>query len=68
MIKIEKPSLLKDSPDYEDVSKNVAKLSKEEMESLGMVVGCGGCSKDSGHGCGKPGGSCCKTGGGCCKK
>ncbi|GAB6169430.1 hypothetical protein JCM1393_18900 [Clostridium carnis] len=54
MIKIEKASLLKDAPDYEDYTKNEVKLTTEEMIELGMI------SK----------GGCCKTkgAGGCCKK
>lgn len=36
MIELVKKSLLKDSPDYEEPTKNVAKLSKEELKDLHM--------------------------------
>lgn len=46
MIKIEKETLLKNTPDYEDYTENVVKVEGE---------------KKSGCGCGKSGGGCCKT-------
>lgn len=51
MIKIDKVSLLKNTPDYEDISTNIVKLSQKEMEELGMVKTCG-CSS---------GGGCCRN-------
>ena len=50
MIRIEKASLLKNTPDYEDVTKNVAVLSPKEREELGYSTGC--CAN---------GGSCCRN-------
>ncbi|MEQ8154516.1 MAG: hypothetical protein ABRQ25_06495 [Clostridiaceae bacterium] len=50
MSKTDKKSLLKDTEDYENITENVAKLSKEEMEMLGISHSCGCCS-----------GGCCKN-------
>ncbi|WP_194189794.1 hypothetical protein [Clostridium chrysemydis] len=36
MIILKKDDFLKDAPDYEDYTDNVANLSKEEKESLGI--------------------------------
>ncbi|WP_291648464.1 hypothetical protein [Clostridium sp.] len=45
--------ILKSTPDYEDYTKNEAKLSVQEMRDLGLLK-CGGCcsSKGSSSGCG----------------
>ncbi|QAA34121.1 hypothetical protein [Clostridium manihotivorum] len=62
MIQIQKNSYLKDTPDYEDYSENVATLTEDEAKVLGISLGCcqssGGCSGCSG----------CSSKGGCCNK
>ncbi|MNI56529.1 MULTISPECIES: hypothetical protein [Clostridium] len=40
MIRIEKPSLLKNTPEYEDAGDNVVVLSAKEREELGYDRGC----------------------------
>lgn len=50
MINIEIKSLLKDTPDYEEMTENVVNLSLEEMKELGLAGSCG-CSS----------GGCCKN-------
>lgn len=60
MIKIEKKSFLKDTPDYEEYTENVANLTTEEMEELGIKAGC--CKTKGKNGCG------CSSGKGCCNK
>lgn len=65
MIKIDKESLLKNTPDYEDYTENEAVLTKEEMEEFGIESNQkGGCCKTKG---GSSSGGCGSTGG-CCKK
>lgn len=50
MIRIEKASLLKNTPEYEDVADNVVVLSAKEREEIGYDRGCcangKGCCKD----------------------
>ncbi|MDD7792977.1 hypothetical protein [Clostridium sp. 'White wine YQ'] len=50
MINIDRKSLLKDTPDYEEMTENVVNLSLEEMKELGLSASCG-CSS----------GGCCKN-------
>ncbi|MBL4932393.1 hypothetical protein [Clostridium paridis] len=50
MINIERKSLLKDTPDYEEMTENVVNLTLEEMKELGLSASCG-CSS----------GGCCKS-------
>lgn len=42
MIKINKENLLKDTIDYEEYSKNICKLTVEELKEEGLLQ-CGGC-------------------------
>lgn len=44
-----KDDLLKNSPDYEDYSKNVCNLSIEELRKEGLLQ-CGGCCSKSSKG------------------
>ena len=50
MINIERNSLLKDTPEYEEMTENYVNLSLEEMKELGLSPSCG-CSS----------GGCCKN-------
>lgn len=42
MIEIKREELLKDTLEYEEYSKNVCKLSIDELKKLGLLK-CGGC-------------------------
>lgn len=45
MIHLEKDTLLKDTIEYEEYTKNEAKLTDEEKRALGIKV-CSGCCKN----------------------
>lgn len=48
-MEIKENSLLKETPDYEQYTENVVKISLEELKELGLLE-CG-CSKKANYGC-----------------